>query len=128
MNKILRGICCLPALLFIFMGIQWAIDPAAAEGLGMTLMAGKGLSTQMGDVGSFFLAGGIITALGVITLEKTWFYAAALLVALAAVFRLLSTAYGAELVLEAIILEALLTALFLFAASRIKPQTSNNGE
>ena len=35
--------------LFLLMGLQWLIDPtSAADGLGMVLLSGHGLSTQIG--------------------------------------------------------------------------------
>jgi hypothetical protein len=123
MNKVLRGILVLPALLFILLGLQWMVDPAAAaKGLGMTLMDGMGRSSQMGDVGSFFLMSGTMALIGVITLRKEWFYAPAMLVAGAAVFRTVAwLAHDAPFATVSITIEVVLTALLLFAASRIKP-------
>ncbi len=122
MNKILRGVVALPAILFILIGLQWLGDPAAAaNGLGMILMDGMGRSSQMGDVGSFFLMGGVIATLGVITLRREWFYAFALLVGGAAVFRIVAwLAHDAPFATVSIIVEVVITALMLFAASRIK--------
>ena len=122
MNKILRVVIALPAVLFILIGLQWLGDPAAAaKGLGMTLMDGMGRSSQMGDVGSFFLMGGSIAMLGVITLRREWFYASAMLVAGAAVFRTVAwLAHDAPFATASIIIEVVITALMLFAASRIK--------
>jgi hypothetical protein len=122
MNKILRVVIALPAILFILIGLQWLGDPAAAaKGLGMTLMDGMGRSSQMGDVGSFFLMGGSIAMLGVITLRREWFYASAMLVAGAAVFRTVAwLAHDAPFATASIIIEVVITALMLFAASRIK--------
>jgi hypothetical protein len=122
MNKILRVVIALPAILFILIGLQWLGDPAAAaKGLGMTLMDGMGRSSQMGDVGSFFLMGGSIAMLGVITLRREWFYASAMLVAGAAVFRTVAwLAHDAPFATASIIIEVVITALMLFAASRTK--------
>ena len=48
--------------LFLLMGLQWLIDPtSAANGLGMVLLSGHGLSTQIGDLSSFFLVIGTFT-------------------------------------------------------------------
>jgi len=122
MNKVLRGILVLPALLFIMVGVQWLLDPAgAAKGLGMTLMEGMGRSSQMADVGSFFLMGGSMILLGVITLKKEWFYAPTMLVAGAAVYRIVAwLAYDAPFATASIAIELVITSLLLFAASRIK--------
>ena len=41
---------------FTLMGLRWAFDPSsAAESLGMVLLDGNALSTQIGDLGSFFI-------------------------------------------------------------------------
>ena len=123
MNKILRGILVLPALMFILLGLQWLADPAsAAKGLGMTLMDGMGRSSQMGDVGSFFLMGGSMVLIGVITLRREWFYAPAMLVAGAAVvLAVVFVMMGWPFATASIIIEVVITALLLFGASRIKP-------
>ena len=122
MNKILRGVVALPAILFILIGLQWLGDPAAAaKGLGMTLMDGMGRSSQMGDVGSFFLMTGAMVLIGVITLRKEWFYAPAMMVAGAAIFRTVAwMAHDAPFATTSIIIELVITSLLLFAASRIK--------
>jgi hypothetical protein len=76
----------------------------------------------MGDVGSFFLMSGTMALIGVITLRKEWFYAPAMLVACAAVFRTVAwLAHDAPFATASITIEVVLTALLLFAASRIKP-------
>ena len=123
MNKILRGILVLPALMFILVGLQWLGDPAsAAKGLGMTLMDGMGRSSQMGDVGSFFLMSGTMALIGVITLRREWFYAPAMLIAGAALFRTVAwLAHDAPFATASILIEVVITALLLFGASRIKP-------
>ena len=122
MNKFLRALLVLPALLFILVGLQWLGDPAAAaKGLGMTLMDGMGRSSQMGDVGSFFLMSGSMVLIGVITLRKEWFYAPAMLVAGAALFRTVAwVAHDAPFATVSIVIEVVITALLLFAASRTK--------
>jgi hypothetical protein len=122
MNKILRGVLLLPALLFIFTGLRWLADPAgAASGLGMSLLEGAGRSSQMGDVGSFFLMGGCMIVLGVFTLRREWFYAATMLVAGAALFRTVAwLVHDAPFATASVIIEVVITALLLFAASRCK--------
>jgi hypothetical protein len=131
MNKVLRGITILPGLLFLMVAVRWMIDPAGAAGeLGMDLMTGRGLSSQMGDVGGFFLGGALMVILGVVTLNKTWLHAAAIMAAAAAFYRVIATvAYGADLVVDGIVVEVVITALMLFSASRIQPAgSSDNSE
>jgi hypothetical protein len=75
--------------------------------------------------GGFFMDGALMVTLGVVTLNKTWLQAAGLLAALAAVYRIITAvAYGADLVIDAIIVEILITAMMLFASSRIQPAES----
>ena len=60
MLKLLRIIVALPAILFLIIGLQWAVDPAAAaESLGMPLLDGLGRSSQMADTGALFIAMGL---------------------------------------------------------------------
>ncbi|MCB1690065.1 MAG: hypothetical protein KDI33_16335 [Halioglobus sp.] len=121
MKTLFRILVALPAILFVVMGLRWAVDPsAAAEALGMTLMAGVGLSSQIGDVGSFFLGMGIMMLLGLITAQRSWFQAAALLLALAAAFRALSwLLHGAALTPDMIAVEVVLATVLLLASSRL---------
>ena len=58
MNKILRVVVALPAILFVVMGLRWVVAPAGiAPEFGMPLLQGLGLSTQIGDLGAFFFCG-----------------------------------------------------------------------
>jgi hypothetical protein len=51
----LRIVAGAAAALFVLTGIAWLVVPAfAATQLGMTLLSGVGLSTQIGDLASFF--------------------------------------------------------------------------
>jgi hypothetical protein len=120
MNTVLRVVVSLPAILFIFMGIRWVVAPAdMAAQLGMPLLEGVGLSTQIGDLGSFFFVGGLFVLIGVITQKRAWFYAPALLLGFTALFRTLAwLLHDAAFALDMIAVEVVLVALLLFAASR----------
>lgn len=125
MNKILKVIVILPAILFAVMGLRILFDPegALAE-LGMPLLDGLGRSTQIGDLSAFFITGAILILLGVFTGKREWLYAPALLLGLTAVFRVWATVgHSATLAIQQIVVEAVVTVLLLFAASRIKPST-----
>ena len=90
-NKILRVVTVLPGILFVVIGVGWVVDPAsAATGVGMPLLEGIGRSTQIGDLGSFFLTMGLLILVGVTTLERAWFYPPMMLLGLAAMFRLVT--------------------------------------
>ena len=80
MKKVIRSLTLLPGVLFIGISLRWLIDPeAAAASIGMPLLDGIARSSQIGDLGAFFLAAGSMLLLGVITLQRAWFYGAALL-------------------------------------------------
>lgn len=121
MKTVFRVVVALPAILFVVMGLRWAVDPAgAAPGLGMTLMAGVGLSSQIADVGSFFIAMGVMILIGLITAQRSWFLAPALMLALAAVLRILAwLVHDAALALDMIIVEVVVAILLIAASSRL---------
>ncbi|MFT4826546.1 MAG: hypothetical protein ACI9DH_000922 [Halioglobus sp.] len=121
MNKILRVVVVLPAILFLVMGIRWVVAPAGiAPEFGMPLLEGVGLSTQVGDLGAFFAALAAFILIGVITQKRSWFYAASILLGLTAVFRALAwLLHGATFATDMILVEVVVTSLLLFAASRI---------
>ena len=123
MNKVLRIITALPGILFLAVTARWVFDPAGAAGdLGMPLLDGVGRSTQLGDLTSFFLGAGTMILLGVILLQRTWLYCAALLLGGAAFFRVLAwLVHDAALALDSIAVEVVIAALLLLAASKLKP-------
>ena len=121
MNKILRFVVALPAIFFIVTGLRWVVAPAgvAAE-FGMPLLEGVGLSSQIGDLGSFFLAGGLFVLIGLVTQKRSWFYASALMLGFTALFRVLAWLFhGAAFTPDMIAVELVVTGLLLFAASRL---------
>jgi hypothetical protein len=121
MKTLFRVLVILPALLFIVMGLRWAIDPTgAAAGLGMTLLEGVGRSSQIGDVGALFLSMGTMMLIALITANRVWLFAPALMLTLIAVFRLLAWSFhDADLALNSIIVELVVTAVLLAASSRL---------
>jgi hypothetical protein len=107
---------------FVFLnGLQWIISPAnVAESLGMPLLEGVGLSTQIGDLGSFFITVGAMTLIGAITTTRHWFYAPSMLLLVAALYRTLSTLlYGAPFVMSAIVVEVVVGLFLIFVSSKI---------
>ena len=91
-----------------------------AESLGMPLLEGVGLSTQIGDMGSFFITVGAMTLIGAVTTTRHWFYAPSMLLLVAALYRTLSTIlYGAPFVMSAIVVEISIGLFLIFAGSRI---------
>ena len=122
MDKTLKVLVGLPALIFIVIGVRWLLAPAvvAAE-FGMPLLEGLGLSTQIGDLGAFFTAGGLMVLLGLWTGNKTWLLAPAMLLGFAAIFRTLAWAlHGAIFAGPQIATEVVLTVLLLLVANRVR--------
>ena len=65
LTVLIRILCALPAILFFYQGVNWLFQPEeAAAGLGMSLLTGIGASTQIGDLGSFFLVNSVLMAIG----------------------------------------------------------------
>ena len=121
MKNVLRIVAGLIGILFFLNGLQWIISPAnVAESLGMPLLEGVGLSTQIGDLGSFFITVGAMTLIGAITTTRHWFYAPSMLLLVAALYRTLSTIlYGAPFVMSAILVEVVVGLFLIFAGSKI---------
>ena len=121
MKNLLRIVAGLVGVLFFLNGLQWIISPAnVAESLGMPLLEGVGLSTQIGDLGSFFITVGAMTLIGAITTTRHWFYAPSMLLLVAALYRTLSTLlYGAPFVMSAIVVEVVVGLFLIFVSSKI---------
>lgn len=117
-----RVISGLIGVFFLLQGFNWLIDPAAAaEGLGMPLLDGIGRSTQIGDIGAFFIALGTMGLLGAIRSNAQWLQAGALLLGAAACMRTLAAVlHGAEFATVFISIEIVFSGVLLFVASRIE--------
>ncbi|MBQ0795060.1 DUF4345 family protein [Zhongshania sp.] len=121
MLKLLRIIVALPAILFLIIGLQWAVDPAAAaESLGMPLLDGLARSSQMADTGALFIAMGLMILSGLLTGTKTWFYAPALMLFLAAALRLIAwLIHGAAFAPDLIAVEIVVGSLLLISSHKL---------
>lgn len=121
MNKIIKGLIVLFALVFLAIGLRWIVDPSGAAGfLGMQLMQGLGLSSQIGDGGGLFLGLGIMMTLAVVTNAKPWFQAPAMVLMIIAVYRTLATLlYDAPFAIDMIAVEVVVAGLLLFGAKKL---------
>ena len=91
MSKIINVLSYLIGFLFIFNGFLWLINPSnIASSLGMTLLSDHGLSTQIGDLASFFLVVGTFTIFGTYKKNKFWFYTPIALLSFAALSRIIA--------------------------------------
>jgi hypothetical protein len=125
MEKILRVIAGFFGAFFLLMGLRWIIDPSsAAASLSMPLLEGAGLSTQIGDVGSFFVTIGVMTLIGVIKQKRYWLYAPSMLLLVAALYRVLSTIlHGAAFAMPLIAIEIIIGLFLIFAGPKISKES-----
>ena len=120
MNKFLNILTYAIGFLFLINGLMWLISPVdIASTLGMPLLTGHGLSTQIGDLASFFLVVGIFSLLGAYTKKTYWLYTPAALVGFAALSRIIAyLAHGAALSTDKILVEVVVMSILLFVAKR----------
>jgi|TARA_B110000977_G_scaffold137950_1_gene175195 hypothetical protein len=120
-NKILRVAAALPGILFVVIGVGWVIDPVtAAAGVGMPLLEGVGRSSQIGDLGAFFLTMGLLILVGVTTLNRVWFYPPMMLLGLAATLRIVAwLVHGAAFAGSMIAVEVIVTTLLWVSTIRL---------
>ena len=107
MSKVLKIVVALLAVVFASIGLRWLVAPegVAAE-FGMTLMEGLGLSSQIGDLGAFFLSLAIFILLALTSGRRSWYYPAIILLGLTAIMRTMAWMFhGASLALDMIAVE-----------------------
>ena len=120
MNKFLNILTYAIGILFVFNGLMWLISPGEiASSLGMPLLTGHGLSTQIGDLASFFLVVGIFTLLGAYTKKTYWLYAPVALVGFAALSRIIAyLTHGAALSTDKILVEVIVMGILLLVVKK----------
>ena len=121
MIRIITLLVALASLLFIAIGVRWLVDPAgAAPELGLSLSQGLGLSTQIGDISSFFLTLGLCIAIALVSKQRIWYYPAIMLLVLTALGRLAAwSMHGAALAVPQIAVEVLVALLLWYASKRL---------
>ena len=121
MNKLLTVLVALPAIMFGVVGLRFMIDPAGAAGfLGMPLLDGIGLSSQIGDGGGLFLGTALMIFFGLLSKDETWFKAPALVMLIVAIYRVLAwLVHDAPLAIDMIAVEVVVAVLLMLAASRL---------
>ncbi|MEO0696710.1 MAG: hypothetical protein AAFY84_11480 [Pseudomonadota bacterium] len=118
-SKIAAGI---PALLLVLLGFAWWVAPDFVTAqLGMTLQRGAGLSTQIGDLASFFITLGACVLIALMSGNRLWFYPAIMLLTFAIVGRWIAWLFhGAELTVGIIAVETALVGLLLLVSASFK--------
>lgn len=125
LNRVLKLLVLLPAILFVVTGIRWLVAPAGiAPDFGLTLAEGAGLSAQIGDMTGYFLTLGSCMLIALVTERRNWYYPPMMLLAITALARIIAWLFhDATLVASAIIVE-LVVAIILLLASRRLPSSS----
>ena len=121
MNKVLRVLVLLPAILFLVTGLRWLVAPAGvAPTFGLTLDAGVGLSSQVGDMSAFFLTLASCMLIALISGRRSWYYPAIMLLSITAVGRVLAwLVHDATFALDLIAPEVIVSIILLVASRRL---------
>ena len=120
-NRVVKLLVLLPAIMFVVTGTRWLVAPAGiAPDFGLTLAEGAGLSTQVGDLASFFLVLGSCMLIALISERRTWFYPPIMLLTIAAMGRIIAWLFhDATLVVGSIVVELIVAAILLLASRRL---------
>jgi len=115
MGNILKIAAGVPALTFVLLGFTWWVVPSfAASQLGMTLLTGAGLGSQIADLASFFVTAGLCVLMGLATGRAQWLLPAVMLLVIAMVGRVIAWAFhGADLTLDMMAVEAVVITILL---------------
>ncbi len=124
MNKVLKILVLLFAILFLVTGLRWLVAPdGVAPMFGLTLAEGVGLSSQVGDMSAFFLTLGICMLVALVGGRRSWYYPPIMLLLLTAVGRIIAWLFhDAALAADLIGLEILVSVVLLVASRRL-PET-----
>ncbi|MEP1470811.1 MAG: hypothetical protein ABJK20_09780 [Halieaceae bacterium] len=121
MNRILKILVLLPAILFLVTGLRWLVAPAGvAPDFGLTLDQGVGLSSQVGDMSAFFLTLASCMLIALISGRRSWYYPAIMLLSITAVGRVLAwLVHDATLALDLIAPEVIVSIILLVVSRRL---------
>ncbi|MGB0669199.1 MAG: hypothetical protein ACPGN5_03755 [Porticoccaceae bacterium] len=121
MNKILKIVVALLALVFASIGLRWLVAPeGVATEFGMRLMTGLGLSSQIGDLGAFFLSLAIFVLLALTTGRRIWYYPAIILLGLTAIMRTMAWLFhGASFAVDMIAVEIIACVIIYLGSRRL---------
>jgi energy-converting hydrogenase Eha subunit E len=124
MNKVLKILVLLPAILFLVTGLRWLVAPAGvAPMFGLTLDQGVGLSSQVGDMSAFFITLASCMLIALISGRRSWYYPAIMLLSITAVGRVLAwLVHDATLALDLIAPEVIVSVILLVASRRLPEQ------
>lgn len=120
-NRLLKLLVALPAILFLVTGLRWLLTPAGvAPQFGLTLEEGVGLSSQVGDMSAFFLLLGICMLTALVSGRRSWYYPPIILLSLTALGRILAwLLHDAALAMDLIAPEVIVSVILLMASRRL---------
>jgi uncharacterized membrane protein len=121
MNKVLKLLVLLPAILFVVTGIRWLVAPVEiAPNFGLTLAEGTGLSSQIGNMAGFFLTLGSCMLIAVISERRSWYYPPLMLLAITSLGRIVAwLLHDAILAGSQIMIEVVVASILLLASRRL---------
>jgi hypothetical protein len=121
LDKLVKLVAGLMGVMLLGIGLCWLVAPSVAAPLiGMEVLQGEAGSSQIGDLGAFFVVAGAFALLGLGTGNAALLYTPAALVGAAALFRIAAGLFhGAALMPELIVLELVMCRLFLMARTRV---------
>ncbi|MEH6585889.1 MAG: hypothetical protein V7720_04980 [Halioglobus sp.] len=121
MNRVLKILVLLPAILFLVTGLRWLVAPAGvAPMFGLTLDTGVGLSSQVGDMSAFFLTLASCMLIALISGRRSWYYPAIMLLSITAVGRVVAwLVHDATFALDLIAPEVIVSIILLVASRRL---------
>lgn len=124
MKRALPFSLAVPAAAFVLIGLAWWMAPVKiAPLLGMTMLEGAALSTQIGDLGSFFLVMGSCILIALVKGDRFWFLPALMLISVAATGRIIAwLAHDAALTLTNLAVELPVAALLVVAFRLHEPK------
>ena len=128
-DKFIKFLVLVPGLIMLSNAIKFVISPADVAGdLGMPLLEGTGLSTQLADLGAFFTFSPLLIFYGVIYLKGEYLRITALLLSLAAILRVIAWGVnGAAFATELIVAEIVLVIWLLAGAVYFDKLKNLNG-
>jgi hypothetical protein len=126
LNKVLKLLVLLPAILFVVMGIRWLVAPAEiAPNFGLALAEGIGLSSQIGDMAGYFLTLGSFMLIALISERRSWYYPPMMLLAIATLGRIIAwLLHDATLTVGPIMVEVAVSLILLLASRRLPQELS----
>ncbi len=121
MNKVIKLLVLLPAILFVTIGVRWLVTPAGvAPDAGLILSDGIGLSSQIGNLAGFFLTLGSCMLIALITKHRIWFYPPMMLLAITALGRIIAWLFhDATLTVGPIAVEVVIAVILLLASRHL---------